>query len=167
MNSSLLMNTRRLSVADKTADIVYNMFNIDRGRAIDTYDIAKKIGLHSNLESANFVDFKKIRNNNSQTANNDRFFLAKAVAKYIIISAFPNADLDSEEIKSTVDALALSLVIPKNEAKKIYRDLQSKKSSEDFIVSNLATLYGVDSEVAARRLNQIKLEEDLKGVPQK
>lgn len=167
MNSKNLMNLDRIIVADKTADLVHRALKINKTRAVDTYDIAKKIGLNSRKTSIEHINFDEIRNNNNKKANDDRFLLAKTIAKYIIISALPNADMESNDTKDTIDALALSLVIPKNEATKMYRNLKSTKLNDNDIAYNLALLYGVNKEIATLRLDQIKLGENLKNVPQK
>ena len=86
------LDLRRLNVANNTANHFLTELKIDKNRAIDTYDIAKKIGLnYSNL--SDFLDDNISKSsilNDNKTANRDRFILARAIAKYIVLSALLN-----------------------------------------------------------------------------
>lgn len=160
------LDLRRLNVANNTANHFLTELKIDKTRAIDTYDIAKKIGLnYSNL--SDFLDDNISKSsilNDNKTANRDRFILARAIAKYIVLSALPNTNFKDNNVKMVLDDLAMSIVIPNKEASRIYRQLKATNISDDIIATKISNLYGVDKTIANVRLDQLKAEENLKYV---
>ena len=159
-------NVERFNIVNNIANQFLTKLRIDKTRAIDTYDMAKKIGLNSN-NLLNFIDDDALNLdilNNNKTANRDRYIIARAIAKYIILAAVPKADLNNTDVQNVLNDLALSIVIPNKEASSLYRRLKANNISNNIISKKISDLYGVDKAIAESRLYQIIAEENLKYV---
>lgn len=163
MGDSLTLKQKTMRIADDTAYSVHNLLGVDKTNAIDTYEIAKKMGV---LKGNKIENNSSIYLRNKKEPNVARYEWARDIAKFIVAASNPKANTKGMLYQETIDELAASLIMPKKETLIIYNYLNAKGVDENKIARVLATRYGISESIAIKRLKFL-VEEDKKYVLKK
>lgn len=171
MTKTKLTNNIKTLIDDLTINLLKSC-DISRDMAVDTYQLAKKIGFETgannrknksnvllSVTNDNSKRIKIISVDSDLPSNLNRMIIARGLANYILKDDDKNEfvySYDSKEMGEITDYISNSILLPKREfiIKKNFLDNTNLSNNEK--IEYLSNLYGVDNEIVRKRIEDLK-----------